>query len=307
MQKISTNIPIISAANQKGGAGKTTTVGLLAEWFALIRHKRVLIVDLDMQCNSTDQWIGMELAPEVIGGQLPPPHPDYNPEWQVNERSTIADVFYGIPVLPYVSWLNNQDDEAKGTVEVMCGHPQKLEEVNISFNRTDGQLDQRVHNRLNEFFSDPEIQKSYDLILLDNGPSRNPLFRAAVRACTHIVIPFRPEEKDIQGITSMLQILRQENYSRSNERTKLQLIGLLPNMVRPTKLHEDNLNFLKEEHNAILFPQNAWLSHLTAFPERDVKGSKPKSVFALPENSLARTQATAMAQYVDRAIFEDEL
>ena len=151
MDNPTTTIPIISATNQKGGVGKTLSVGLLAEWFALIKHKRVLLCDLDMQCNSTDQWVGMELAPNVIGGQLPPRHPDYNPEWGVNERSTIADIFYGTPILPYTSWLNPDNLATScGSVDVMCGHPQKIEDVNLAFNRTDGQLDQKVHNRLFE-------------------------------------------------------------------------------------------------------------------------------------------------------------
>ena len=300
---MTTSIPIVSAINQKGGVGKTLTVGLLAEWFALVRNKRVLIVDLDMQCNSTDQWVGMELAPNVIGGQLPPRHPDYNPEWGVNERSTIADIFYGTPVLPYSSWLQTTSEKESGYVDVMCGHPQKLEEVNIAFTKQDGQLDSKVHSRLYDFLSDEEIQSSYDIILLDTGPSRSPIFRAAVRACSHIIIPFRPEEKDIQGITSMLQVLRQENYARGNARERLKLVGLLPNMVRPTKLHDDNMAILLEQHEGILFEKPSWLGHLTAFPERDVKGSRPKSVFELAESSPARQQAQAMAMFAEKSIF----
>ena len=303
MAQTPTSIPIVACMNQKGGVGKTLVTGLLAEWFALIRNQRVLIVDLDMQCNTTDHWVGMDLAPNAIGGQLPPIHPDYNPEWEVNERSSVADIFYGTPILPYTTWLKNADtSEPTGFVDVLCGHPQKLEAINVTFGRADGHLDQRVQNRLKTFFVDPEIQESYDLILLDTGPSRSPIFRAAVRAASHVLIPFRPEEKDIQGITAMLQVIRQENYARPNANEKLKLIGLLPNMVRPTKLHEDNLFLLRKEHDAIMFPTGSWLSHLTAYPERDAKGSRPKSVFELPVNSLPYQQSSAMANYVERII-----
>lgn len=297
------NQPIIIAfMNQKGGVGKTLGTTLLAEWFAIKRNKRVLIVDLDMQCNTSDHWVGMELVANAVGGQLPPIHPDFNPEWKVNERSSIADIFYGMPVLPYPTWVLSNDAEFSGSVEVMCGHPQKLEEINLHFQRADGQLDVRVLNKLREFFTDPDLRDSYDIILLDTGPSRSPIFRAALRSASHIVIPFRPEEKDIQGITAMLQVVRQENYSRANDREKLQLIGLLPNMVRPTKQHNQNLQYLSNEHKSIFFPNDAWLSHLTAFPERDVKGSRPKSIFELPEDSIAKQQATAMALYIENSL-----
>lgn len=293
--------PVICSANQKGGVGKTLVIGLLAEYFALVRFKKVLLIDLDMQCNSSDQWVGMELAPKVIGGQLPPRHPDYNPEYDVNERSTIADIFYGKSVLPHSTWINGQD-EAKGLVDVLCGHPQLLEEVNIEFDRASGQIDQRVHNRIREFIEDPAVQESYDIILLDTGPSRSPIFRAAIRAASHVVIPFRPEEKDIQGITAMLQVTRQENYSRNNQQERLSLMGLLPNMVRHTKLHDTNLTDFLKNHQKITFPKDAWLGHLTAFPERDTKDSRPKSIFELPDNATAKLQATHMAEFINHSL-----
>ena len=43
---------IIAAGNQKGGVGKTSTIQTLAAALAALRQ-RVLIVDLDQQCNLT--------------------------------------------------------------------------------------------------------------------------------------------------------------------------------------------------------------------------------------------------------------
>lgn len=286
---------IITVNNQKGGVGKTLTSGLIAEYAALIKSLRVLLVDLDLQANTSDQWVGMELAPNKVGGQLPPIHPDYSPEYGVNERSTIADIFYGTPVLPYSTWIT--PDIAKGgCVDVLIAHPQKLEEVNIEFSKK-GQLESSAHNRIRDFLLSPEVQDSYDLIILDTGPSRNPVFRGAIRAASHMIIPFKPEEKDIQGISAMLQIVRQENYSRTSDMEQLELIGLLPNMVRHTSLHKKNLNLFLEKHSSITYPQNSWLSNLTAFPERDMKDSRPKSIFELPESAAARQQAEHMTKY----------
>jgi chromosome partitioning protein len=297
-------IPIVASMNQKGGSGKTTIVGLLAEYNALVMKRRVLLIDLDMQCNTTDQWVGMENAPDLVGGQQPPKHPDYSEELGINQRSSIADIFYGKPVLPFSSWLNEKTSEA-GIVDIMCGHPQLLEEVNLKFTKKDDSIDERILNRLRDFLYLRDLQESYDIILLDTGPSRNPIFRSAMRASTHIIIPFKPEEKDIQGINAMLQILRQENFSRSN--IKLKLIGLLPNMVRNTKLHETNLEKISKGYNSALFPNNSWLNHLTAFPERDIKGIRPKSIFELSKNNPAYQQALAMARYAEESIFNQQL
>lgn len=296
-------VPIIASMNQKGGSGKTTVVGLLAEFNALIMKRRVLLIDLDMQCNTTDQWVGMEEAPNLVGGQQPPKHPEYSEALGVNQRSSIADIFYGKAVLPFSSLFNEKTIQT-GSVDVICGHPHLLEEVNLKFTKKDDSIDEQILNKLRDFLLSADLQESYDIILLDTGPSRNPIFRSAMRAATHIIIPFKPEEKDIQGINAMLQILRQENFSRSN--IKLKLIGLLPNMVRNTKLHESTLNKLSNGYSSALFPQNSWLNHLTAFPERDLKGIKPKSVFGLPKTNKAYLQALAMAKYIDNSIFNSQ-
>lgn len=299
-------IPIVAVINQKGGVGKTLTVSLLAQYFALIRGLRVGVADLDMQCNISDELVGMELSPNAIGGQLPPQHPDYTPDSQVCERSSIADCFYGQAFLPYSSWINKAITKS-GCVDVFLGHPQKLEQINTTFAREDDYIDPRAHRRLRELFHGEDFTSEYDIIILDLGPSRNPIFRAALRAATHVIVPFTPESKSIQGINAMLQAIRQENYARTNDMEELKLIGLLPNKVRyNTKLHEKILAHFLKEHPDLTFPQDAWLSLLTAFPERDTKDSRPRSVFELPESDLARKQALKMCEYVSKSIFDKD-
>jgi cellulose biosynthesis protein BcsQ len=49
---------IISIANNKGGTGKTTTACNLGHALASRYNKRVLVVDNDPQCNTTDILLG---------------------------------------------------------------------------------------------------------------------------------------------------------------------------------------------------------------------------------------------------------
>ena len=44
---------VIAVATQKGGTGKTTTSISLASGLARIYHKRVLLIDIDSQANSS--------------------------------------------------------------------------------------------------------------------------------------------------------------------------------------------------------------------------------------------------------------
>lgn len=66
----------ISFVNNKGGCGKTTSIfqiaGVLAE-----RHKRVLVIDLDGQCNATSTLLGNSSMPsktvlDVLSGSASP-------------------------------------------------------------------------------------------------------------------------------------------------------------------------------------------------------------------------------------------
>ena len=50
---------ILGVFNQKGGVGKSLVSAIVAEYAAIKAKMNVLVVDLDMQCNSSDYWVGI--------------------------------------------------------------------------------------------------------------------------------------------------------------------------------------------------------------------------------------------------------
>jgi len=56
--------------NNKGGVGKTTLTCNLASYIALEFNKRILVVDCDPQCNSTQLIMGVEEAPSCTWKNL---------------------------------------------------------------------------------------------------------------------------------------------------------------------------------------------------------------------------------------------
>lgn len=293
---------VLAVLNQKGGVGKTTVASVIAEHAAINANKNVLVIDLDMQCNSSDYWVGMETAPQATGGQLPPPHPDYDGDIDLEERSSIADIFFGKAVLPHETYISEENGFSHA-VDVMVGHPALLERINTEFDNASGKITSEIIGRLGEFLHMPEVTEAYDLIILDTGPSRNPVFRAAVRAATHTIIPFEPEEKSLQGINAMLQVIQSENFSRSDE-DQLQMVGLCPNKVRAnTNIHRGTLEMLHRELSAVMMPEDIFLPQSTAFPERDLKGINPRSIFQIASSHSAKKHSIAVGDYVIKSIF----
>lgn len=293
---------VLAVLNQKGGVGKTTVASVIAEYAAIVAKKNVLVVDLDMQCNSSDYWVGMESAPQATGGQLPPLHPDYDGDPDLDSRSSIADIFFGKAVLPHPTYIR-EENGFENIVEVMVGHPSLLERINSEFDNASGKISSMIIDRLGEFLHMEDVAETYDLIILDTGPSRNPIFRSAVRAATHAIIPFEPEEKSLQGINAMLQVIQSENFSRSDT-DQLQLIGLCPNKVRAnTNIHRSTLEMLHQELGKVMFPENVYLPQSTAFPERDLKGISPRSIFQISAQHAAHRQSSAVGAYITEHIF----
>lgn len=297
---------ILGVFNQKGGVGKSLVSAIVAEYAAIKAKMNVLVVDLDMQCNSSDYWVGMENAPHATGGQLPPIHPDYVEGHEdfidVEARSTIADTFFGKEILAYETFVKAENG-FEGKVDCLLGHPALLEKINTEFSNDSGQIEAKVINRLKDVLYNEFVAQEYDLVVLDTGPSRNPVFRSAIRCATHACIPFEPEEKSLQGINAMIQVITSENYSRSNEE-QLQLIGLVPNKVKAnTKLHKSTLELLYNELPSIMLPRDLYLPNSTAFPERDLKGINPKSIFQISKHHTALQHSVTLCEHIIGSIF----
>ncbi len=283
--------PIHVVANQKGGVGKTYLVNVLAQYFSYIKNLRVLAIDTDMQCNLTSQLVGMEESSHSVGGYLPPKDPNFDPKSGCSERPTIADIFYKRPIKPLSSWLTKSVCNG-GFVHVLCGHPEELEAINLKND---------IQNVLKDFLHSERLQNAYDVIIIDTGPHRSPILRSVLRASTSLTVPFCPEENDLQGINSMWQMYKEENYAREDESSELKLTGIFPNKCKNTVVHKGRLELLQRKKGGIIFPEDCWLGHYTAIPARDVQGAVPKSLFEMKSSKAA--QATLKAcQYIEKQI-----
>jgi len=175
---------VLTVINQKGGVGKTSISVFLAEYFALIRGMRVLLQDIDPQCNLSNHYIPMELGSE---GQVnpkpvvPPLHDEYKkeiPEDAIAEgRPSTADIWLSGSLMEY--------DTAYPNIKIVPGHGHKLKTIE---NRDD------VRDEVIEFFRafiwSPELslEKDYDIVVIDTSPELKPVTLSGLRAATDIVM-----------------------------------------------------------------------------------------------------------------------
>lgn len=279
---------IVVNATHKGGEGKTTNSIMLAEYSALILKLRTLIIDLDPQANFSGRYIKMEYDPAYKGGKIPPFHPDYEPEndkdW--NGISGIANIFYGEEVIPYPTIISN--------LELLPAHSMKLQEAEAV---TKNEVLEKVHLQLKRFLEIKEIKENYDVIIIDTPPSKGPLTIAAIKAATHLVIPAQMEQFSIEGIYGMLQLWKQESYSRP-KKNQISLVGILPNQIRDVKIHNQFLEDLKQKENTGKFVLPFLIKKRTIYTEILTEEANPRSIFDFPAKNVARIEYETACKYI---------
>jgi cellulose biosynthesis protein BcsQ len=174
----------VCVGNRQGGVGKSTVTMMLAHALAILGKKRVLVIDLDTQCNSSFAMIG-------------------SARWRkaVEQKATLAEymgsLMRGRPVNPMRFIIENVSDVREGgaatNIDLMPSAIELDEEIEDAISET------RLKNPLNAMnlylrnILD-QLDERYDFILMDCPPGLSPLVNAAVGLPGHkVVVPFRPD------------------------------------------------------------------------------------------------------------------
>ena len=222
---------IITVCNQKGGVGKSTTVQNLAAFLAAF-GKRVLVVDLDSQANTTS---GMGLLPHRL-------------------EKTIYDVLIArCPV----------QDAVKKTsllaVDILPSSP-ALAGANIEL------IDIKNREYKLKEVLDP-IRRNYDFILIDSAPSVGLLTVNALTVSGKVIIPVQCEYYALEGLADLLRTIQLIN---TNLKTRVGIMGALLTMYdRTSRLHravakEIPRKFPGYVFNAVI-PRNVSLAEAPSF------------------------------------------
>ena len=235
---------VISIINLKGGVGKTTTTVAMAEILAGEFDKRVLVIDLDPQTNSTTMLIGEQAwkSANLAGHTLAPLFQDsLRPEGDApkfdldkalyREASPITAV-RTLDLLPSsLDLIDVQDD---------------LAAARGGRYHTDRPVD-LLHKATSALI--PE----YDYVLIDCPPNLGIITLNGIRMSQGYVIPTKPDILSTYGIP---QIMNRVTGFADSLAHRVVPLGTIVNMYRlGTKVHENTISALNRDVEAGKVPK----------------------------------------------------
>ena len=193
---------VISVVNQKGGVGKTTTaVNISAALGA--RGKKVLLIDLDPQGNSTSGY-GIPkktlqyTSYDVVMSEIRP------------QDAVIKTQFKNVSIIPSSSAL------AEAEIHLL-------------------QLEQRNHQLKKAVL---QIKDEYDIIIIDCLPSLGVLAINALVAGDKIIFPMQCEHYSLEGLAQLLATVKKVKKTANKN---LMLMGIVFTMLDKRLLQSNEI------------------------------------------------------------------
>ena len=188
----------IAVFNQKGGVGKTTLTVNLSSCFSERWGKKVLVVDADAQCNSSDYLLAL------------------------SEKDKKAKTVYDLINKGQADVLPITFDTGRRTLK-----------TNISLISGDKRVDYLnpksatvLKEHLNAYDAD------YDFCFLDCSAQKTSINLLALGACDYILVPVIPDVDSINGYDMALALCN--DFKKSMQNTTIGILGIVINDVSST-------------------------------------------------------------------------
>jgi len=198
------NMKTIAVYHNKGGVGKTTTVVNLAAALSK-KGKKVLVIDLDSQANTTFATGLVKFEDEFD---------DYIKDANVSHLIGFSES-YPIKDIKVTS------NFCSPTIDIIPSH--------ISLMEKESKLNQLAAINFTLLGKLTEVKNQYDIVLIDTPPSLNLFARIALIAAEYLIIPSDLKPFANQGLINVKNFIQDINSTKKVINQKpLNIIGVLP-------------------------------------------------------------------------------
>lgn len=246
----------LAVANRKGGVGKSTVAVMLAQAFSVWGGKRVLILDLDSQCNSSmillggEGWVTARGARRTIA--------DYFAEsFDESGRSPMDYLVEGVGDVtgpngqaPSLSLLPGSLllDDVQGDLFLAYASRREAPDMGAG-------LRGWFENLMRRF--DPH----FDVVILDCAPGLSFAALAAIYTADKVIVPFRPDYVSLHAVDRVALIIEQ----RAN-------LDELSDVPMDKRRYACLANYVRDNPRERLLIEELGLAHpmlATELPQRD--------------------------------------
>lgn len=246
---------VISIASQKGGTGKSSTSISLAAGLARFHNKKVLLVDIDSQANSSKVLV-----------------PNY--QKKLKREDTIYATVIGRAPLPI------RPTSISG-LDIVPSHI-LLSNTDVELTTAKDHREARVKRRLDE------VKGNYDFVFIDCPPSLGWLTINAFTASDQVLIVVSPGYFELDSLAQINKVISevQEFF-----RPELEVMGYLFTMSDATINSRTSLQVLRQTYRDDVFktviPRNTDLRD-AHFRQKDIFSFRPKSPSSLAYRKLIK-------------------
>lgn len=198
---------IIAVYHNKGGVGKTTTVVNLAAAFSK-KGKKVLVIDLDSQANTT-----------FATGLVKFDDEKFDTIKDSNIRHVLeSEDFYPIQEVARKSQFTEPD------IDVVPSH--------ISLMKYEKLLNENKSSSTMLILKLEEVKDKYDIVLIDTPPSLNLYAQVAIITADYLIIPSDLKPFANQGLVNVKEFIKENNtFRKMLKKYPIEVLGVLASKI----------------------------------------------------------------------------